>query len=86
MWRLPSLALISGPRAWRHLSGVDIMTAGHVRARNAGHRGQSVYIALGKASAGLGLVAGLSTAFIAMISDRIIQAWSAQKKVAPGLD
>lgn len=71
------------------------MTAGHVRARNADHRGtggnqgglgQSVHIALGKASAGLGLVAGLSTAFIAMISDRIIQAWSAQKKEALGLD
>lgn len=51
-----------------------------------GGLGQSVYIALGKASAGLGLVAGLSTAFIAMVSDRIIQAWSAQKKAALGLD
>ena len=30
--------------------------------------GQSVYIALGKANTGLGLVAGFSMAFIAMIS------------------
>lgn len=46
---------------------------------------QSVYIALGKANTGLGLVAGFSMAFITMISGRIIQAWSAQKKAALGL-
>lgn len=37
--------------------------------------GQQVYVALGKADAGLGLIAGLSIAFIAITSDRIIQAW-----------
>ena len=37
--------------------------------------GQQVYIALGKADAGLGLIAGLSIALVAMISDRIIRAW-----------
>jgi glycine betaine/proline transport system permease protein len=37
--------------------------------------GQQVYVALGKADAGMGLIAGLSIAFIAITSDRIIQAW-----------
>ncbi|MGX7874503.1 ABC transporter permease [Mesorhizobium sp. ORM6] len=36
--------------------------------------GQQVYIGLSKADAGLGLVAGLSIAIIAMISDRIMRA------------
>ncbi|TPM24063.1 ABC transporter permease subunit [Mesorhizobium sp. B2-3-5] len=36
--------------------------------------GQQVYIALSKADAGLGLVAGLSVALVAMISDRIMRA------------
>ena len=47
--------------------------------------GQLVYIALGKADTGVGLVAGLGMALIAMIADRIIQAWSAQKKAALGV-
>lgn len=37
--------------------------------------GQEVYIALGKADAGMGLTAGLAIAFLAMLSDRLIQAW-----------
>ena len=37
--------------------------------------GQHVYLALGKADSGQGLVAGLSIAFIAIASDRIIQTW-----------
>ncbi|MBZ9813844.1 ABC transporter permease [Mesorhizobium sp. CA7] len=36
--------------------------------------GQQVYIALSKADAGQGMVAGLSIAFVAMISDRIMRA------------
>jgi glycine betaine/proline transport system permease protein len=47
--------------------------------------GQLVYIALGKADTGKGLVAGLSIALIAMISDRIIQAWANRKKAELGL-
>ena len=47
--------------------------------------GQSVYIALTDADFGLGLIAGLGMALIAMIADRIIQAWSTQKKAALGL-
>ena len=41
--------------------------------------GQQVYVALGKADAGLGLIAGLSIALVAMISDRIIQNWSRRR-------
>jgi glycine betaine/proline transport system permease protein len=47
--------------------------------------GQEVYIALTKADAGRGLVAGVCLAFIAMISDRLISAWSARKKKEMGL-
>jgi glycine betaine/proline transport system permease protein len=35
-----------------------------------------VYLALAKADAGLGLVAGLSIALVALVTDRIIRAWS----------
>jgi glycine betaine/proline transport system permease protein len=47
--------------------------------------GQSVYIALGRADTGLGLVAGLGMALIAIIADRIIQSWCAKRKDALGL-
>lgn len=47
--------------------------------------GQSVYIALGKADAGKGLVAGLSIAIIAIVADRIIQAWVSKKKSKLGI-
>ena len=47
--------------------------------------GQLVYVALGQADAGVGIVAGLGMAIIAMVADRIIQAWSAQRKAALGL-
>jgi glycine betaine/proline transport system permease protein len=42
--------------------------------------GQQVYVALGKADACMGLIAGLSIAFLAILADRLIQAavaWSA---------
>ena len=47
--------------------------------------GQLVYIALGRANAGQGLVAGLAIALIAMVADRIIQAWANKKKAQLGL-
>jgi len=47
--------------------------------------GQSVYIALGKADAGLGLVAGFGMALIAIIVDRIIQSWSQKRKEVLGI-
>jgi glycine betaine/proline transport system permease protein len=42
--------------------------------------GQEVYIALTKANAGQGIVAGLSVAFIAIIADRILNALSDNQK------
>ncbi len=47
--------------------------------------GQEVYIALTKADPGRGLVAGLSVAFIAIISDRLIQAGAYRARVRLGL-
>jgi len=47
--------------------------------------GQSVYIALSSADTGLGLVAGLGMALIAIIADRIIQSWCVKRKDALGL-
>ncbi len=38
--------------------------------------GQETYIALSKADAGRGLVAGLAIAFMAMVADRLLSAWS----------
>ena len=45
--------------------------------------GQQVYIALGKASVGLGLTSGLSIALVAMVADRIIRGWYARHQVGP---
>ncbi|MGX0876526.1 glycine betaine/proline transport system permease protein [Roseovarius sp. MBR-154] len=47
--------------------------------------GQEVYIALTKANAGQGIVAGLSVAFIAIIADRIVHALSDNQKRRLGL-
>jgi len=47
--------------------------------------GQEVYIALTKANAGQGIVAGLSVAFIAIIADRIVHALSDKQKQRLGL-
>ncbi len=47
--------------------------------------GQEVYIALTKADVGRGLVAGLSVAFIAIITDRLISAAAQRRKAALGL-
>ena len=48
--------------------------------------GQEVYIALTKADIGRGLVAGISVAFIAIIADRLIGAWSSRRKLELGLE
>ncbi len=47
--------------------------------------GQAVYIALGQADFGKGLVAGLGIAFIAMAADQILQAISRGRKQALGI-
>lgn len=41
--------------------------------------GQAVYVALGKADAGMGLIAGLSIAFLAILTDRLVQAAVARR-------
>ena len=48
--------------------------------------GQEVYIALTKADTGRGIVAGLCVAFIAIIADRLISAWSVRRKAELGLE
>jgi len=47
--------------------------------------GQEVYIALTKANAGAGIVAGLSVAFIAIIADRVVNALANQQRERLGL-
>lgn len=47
--------------------------------------GQEVYIALTKANAGSGIVAGLSVAFIAIITDRIVNALAYKQRKRLGL-
>jgi glycine betaine/proline transport system permease protein len=42
--------------------------------------GQQVYIALGKANAGLGLISGLAIALVAMVADRIIRGWYVRRQ------
>jgi glycine betaine/proline transport system permease protein len=42
--------------------------------------GQQVYIALGHASAGLGLTSGMAIALVAMVADRIIRGWHNRHK------
>ncbi|MBY6141074.1 ABC transporter permease subunit [Leisingera daeponensis] len=46
--------------------------------------GQQIYTALGQQDPGLGIVAGLCIALIAMSMDRILQGWAAEKKQALG--
>ncbi len=48
--------------------------------------GQEVYIALTKADTGRGIVAGVCVAFIAIIADRLISAWSTRRKAQLGLE
>lgn len=47
--------------------------------------GQEVYIALTKANAGQGIVAGLSVAFIAIVADRIVNALAENRRQRLGL-
>jgi glycine betaine/proline transport system permease protein len=47
--------------------------------------GQEVFIALAKADAGRGLVAGFAIAFIGIVADRLLSAWNARARVRLGL-
>ena len=48
--------------------------------------GQEVYIALTRADTGRGIIAGVCIAFIAIIADRMINAWAARRKRDYGLE
>ena len=47
--------------------------------------GQAVYLALGKADMGKGVITGLSIALVAMVADQILQAMSRRRQEALGL-
>jgi glycine betaine/proline transport system permease protein len=47
--------------------------------------GQQIYVALNAGDTGKGIVAGLGIALIAIVTDRMIQAWSHRQKAALGL-
>jgi len=47
--------------------------------------GQEVFIGLGRADTGRGVVAGIGIAFLSIISDRLIQAWAKKRKDALGI-
>ena len=47
--------------------------------------GQQVYIGLGDGNFGLGMTAGIGMAIIAMLADRLIQAWSKKRQSELGL-
>ena len=59
-----------------------VVVAALVGARGLG---QEVMIALNQANTGKGLVSGLAIAVLAIVTDRIIQSWSASRKKALGL-
>ena len=48
--------------------------------------GQEVFVALAKADPGRGIVAGLAVAFIGIVADRLISAWSAKLRLKYGLE
>jgi glycine betaine/proline transport system permease protein len=48
--------------------------------------GQEVFVALAKADPGRGIVAGLAVAFIGIVADRLISAWSASVRERFGLN
>ena len=48
--------------------------------------GQRVYIGLGDGDFGVGMVAGIGMAIIAIIADRLTQAWSKKRQQELGID
>ncbi len=47
--------------------------------------GQSIYLALGSADVGLGVSAGAAMAILALVSDRLVQAFAEERRTALGL-
>ncbi|MCB1434156.1 MAG: glycine/betaine ABC transporter permease, partial [Alphaproteobacteria bacterium] len=48
--------------------------------------GQRVYIGLGDGDFGVGFVAGIGMAILAMVADRLTQAWNRRRQETFGLD
>lgn len=48
--------------------------------------GQETLIALSKVDPGRGITAGICVAFIAIVADRLINAWAARRRRELGLD
>ena len=47
--------------------------------------GQSIYLALGQADVGLGIVSGASMAILALVADRLVQGFATKRRAALGL-
>jgi glycine betaine/proline transport system permease protein len=47
--------------------------------------GQSIYIALGRADVGLGVASGAAMALLALVADRLVQGFAAERRAALGL-
>jgi len=67
-------AAAASPREATAQRALEGLTRSIGKEFGRGITSQLVYVALGKADAGLGLISGLSIALVAMIADRIIQA------------
>lgn len=66
------------------LYGISMLVIAAVVGTNG--LGQQVYIGLGNGDFGVGIIAGVGMAIIAMIADRMTQAWSRSRQEAFGLD
>ena len=65
------------------LYGISMLVIAAVVGTNG--LGQQVYIGLGDGDFGVGIIAGIGMAIIAMIADRMTQAWSRSRQEAFGL-
>jgi len=66
-----------------HMYGIARLVIAAVVGTNG--LGQRVYIGLGDGDFGIGIIAGIGMAVIAMVADRLTQAWSKQRQEAFGL-
>ena len=65
------------------LYGISMLVIAAVVGTNG--LGQQVYIGLGDGDFGVGIIAGIGMAIIAMVADRMTQAWSKSRQEAFGL-
>ena len=47
--------------------------------------GQSIFLALGQADVGLGIVSGAAMAILALVADRLVQGFATKRRAALGL-